>query len=1047
MYTCLSVIFLFVNLRDVWGIEKHLLLFKGRDVYMMTEKVTTGISSTALQHLLQIAGEVSPQTDATEAVFELLKGEYYILRYPQATQQMNYIGAFIQSPKSNNYIQLLLEVDEQVTIEDVQLETNIEEEELLRVELEFTLNKQHHFSNEFWQSYLKLPIDVKQQQLQTKLQSWSLYIDFLLKSMDYPFTIDTVQTLGENNYQIQLMVENKISDFEITPDFQLFHQQAFQEEQLAQVIEWDVKQHQLVVTSEQNLMKYERTEIHIYSLTERQNLKLAKENLRLLINQIEEKPTLNHPLLNNYLSQSATSNFSGYVAKQEEVATVIEQMVNNAVNEFSSITICINDEQLEKKLQQDYIHLLPISADNNVNDALIHVKKALLEKSSIKRMEIENFLSQQEKSIQKRSIDQQQQRINNLNAEIAKIQAVEKYLVGENDKSDEKIKVFSNLITSYQNEQEQLAFRNDQLINAKVDLEDSMLEQQQLLGKIKVQQQEDKIYYEELEKKWLIFNKESTIYTDHIVAQKNMTKAEKVIEDCQQKIEKIKVQQVDSEQVLQEMTEALQLFKENQRVEQVEIISGKIRKAAEFLNQPQDLQFAYSYVELTTIYMDKYEEIETLQRRFIEDNQIISEELLKLDVQLDQLVTTPYNYDRHYMEEKMNQVLFLIDNKPITLGINYKSKQRWKEQLVTAVEDLRSMELAMDNEKNILESKLMTQLQYAEQLQVHFEEDTNSLRVDIQAQQVTFEESHQQYIDIIAAAKQEIEEMKIEIKKGLQSTKGRSEIYDSLTELEKARKGFKAELLAKYEALENQVSDLEKVSKYIEILKNKHEQKEQEVMTDKREMNTQIDVLQHDIVNSKTSIENLNKAKYLAGEQQQELQQQIEKYQQTIEIAKNIQSNVKADLAWKNSNEKQAKNTLQEVKKWHAELLADKVTPQWRAYIEQNSKLRFVRTLQEVANVETDIIILEDQQYSWLEVLLILTTQPRITFVTTNISERISTMNDSYANYLQFENKGILQRQNLLEVLKENPLENYVETYENIEQPYLVVNKESKMSS
>ncbi|MBQ0137713.1 MAG: hypothetical protein KBT36_00280 [Kurthia sp.] len=1014
---------------------------------MMKEKVTTEISASALQQLQLLIEEPIQNSNTNQTVLELLQGEARIIRYPQSTHRMNYIGAFIQAFGADEYIHLLLEVGEKITIVDVVLEATLAQSDTLDIQLELTKEGQHQFSEEFWQAFIELPTDALQQDAEITLESWAMYIDFLVNKMDYSFTIEAIEEIENGEYIIHLMEEPPVHELKIDESYQVFIKQAFLEKPLARVLNWNETERQVVVVADENIVAYKGYEINLYSNEERQQLIKTKQQIHRLIGQLKKQPILQNPLLNGYSANTSTMGLSGFFAQPEDFLAIIEQVVSKSLDEYTSIAICTTNKQVEETLKQQYMHLLPITSSNEVDEALSHVKSSILEKSMMKRNEVANNLSEEEEAIQLRSIEQEQQKINRYKSQIEQLESIQQHLTDEKNKSDEKINVFSNLIKSYQEEQEQLAFRNDQLINAKVDLENSIEQQKKLLEKIQLQQQDDKKYYEELEKDWLIFNKESAIYTDHIVAQKNRSKAQNIINDCQQKIEKIKTKQKLADQLLEEMTEELQIFKDNQQVEQVGIVSRKMKNVADFLNLPLDLQFAHSYAELTNIYMEKHSEIEALQYRFASDKQVIVEELAKLEITPIKPTTTPYNYDRHYMEEKMNHVLMLIESKPIALGINYKAKQRWKEQLTLAVEDFYSMELAMEQEHKLLEDKLMAQLQYADQLQQHFATDMQNLQTAMHDEQKALEESYQQYIDIIATAKQETTEMEKKIQKGLQSTKGRSEVYDSLTELEKARKGYKAELLSKYEALENQANDIEKVTKYIDILEQKHKEKEQEVLHDKREMNTQIDVLQHDIVNSKTSIENLNKSKNIMDEQQAELLRQVEICQKKIGQSKEVQNQIQENLAFKETNKHSFKAQLTELEKWHEELKSEKVSPEWRAYIGKQSKLRFVHTLQDLENTQSDIVVIEDEKYSWIELAMLLDEQQQIVFVTDDLTERNPVMLDEFNHYLQLKNKSLLQRQQLIQAVQKNPFEKHAQKYEKIEQPYLVVDEKSKLSS
>lgn len=1014
---------------------------------MLKEKVYVNVKKNALQALVKLLNDGEEAFQHTEEkLFQLLKGEAKVFRYSQNTEGITYLSILFLHEESNKTIQLLIKMEEQLTIIDSLIDVQVKGlEEYLPVHLELTTHEADLLSPEFWQAFYQLKIEPERELVLTRLKSWQLYTDYLISQKNIPYTIKTAKKLQRNQFELSFFEEANMQEIAIQKDDSLLFTYAFSEKELAKIVSWNAHENKMIVTSKEDLLQALNDEVKIYNLEAYDALLITNYEVKeILQNEIVE-PSIHHPLLNPLFSTNSKRDFFGYSAKQDDTGDAIEQLLTIAETNFEHIAIISENDALESNIIETYKRILPVDQAREKEVAMQTIKSPMLEKSTIKLAEIENMLSAEEVAVQKRAIGQYSNQVNTVAARVNQIEATQRHLSEESTKNTNKMTAFLNLITSYQEEQEQLAFRNDQLIKMKGDLESSIKEQQQILKEIAEKQEEDHSYYEKLEKNWLQFNQESTVYTDHIVNLKNIGKAENVIEDCQGKVAKIQFTLEEGKKLKAEMDEEYAQFKLNQQVEKVDIVIKKIKSTADFVGKPLDLQFASSYAELTDIYMDKYMELEILEERFNDEVALIQEELQLTQITATKPAMSHYNYDRHFAEEKMTKVLDLFEKKPIALGINYKAKQRWKESLVEAVEDLYSMQVAMTNEKQVLENKLMAQLEYSEQLIQYFDNDIQILSSLLDEQQQVLRANEEEYDEIIQTAILDIEEMQKKVQIGLDSTKGRSENFSTLEKLEKTRKEYKVELLAKYEALEVQANEIEEAEKYIRILEAKHSGKVDEVLKDKEEMNIQIDVLQHDIVNSKETIEKLKQENTLINLQYEALVEQILICQNEHDQLEAKIATVQNHINMKQATTQQNRKTVATLKKWHEQLQLKQHNQAWKNIVEEKSKLRFYNSFEQYIPLANEVVIFEDEQYSWIDVVTKLKDYPSALFITTNIAQRNPMLLEQFEQHLFTQAIGTQEKQQIIESLKVNPFSAHAQRFEKIETPYLIQNQQKKV--
>lgn len=1006
---------------------------------MMKEIVSAQLGVNALQPILSLLTEnVVQDQQSQDKLFQQFKQEAKVFRYPQITEGITYLGVLVQHRETEKIVQLLLEVGEATTIVDSLWDPNDKLEAYIDIELTIKSEQGSTFSAEFWQNFYQLQADPHHEAVLNKLQSWLIYSDYLLTQKNIPHTIKNISKTSNNKYEISFYEEERMKNFTFKKGDSIMAEYAFNEIEVGEIVTWKPESNEMIISSKQNFAEYKDTTVKIYNSKDYKELKKNHNEIDEILTKELKKPSLKHSLLNPFHSISSNQEYYGFSTKEEDLPVALEQLLSIAETKYDKIAVVLDRPELEESVINQYTRILPVDSSGEKSQAIQYLKKPIIEKSSVKLVEFQNKVSEEELKIQQNSIEEYSTKVEKIAQKIDMIEGTQKHLSENSTKNTNKINSFVNLIASYQDEQEQLAFRNDQLIKVKLDLENSIKDQRQILGEIAEQQEKDQQYYANLEKNWLQFNQESTIYTEHIINLKNIKKAEKIIGECEDKLKIVQDTLSEGEALKQGMLEQYEEFKLNQQVEKVDQVISKIKATADFVAMPIDLQFANSYAELTNIYMNKFAEIEELEERFSLEQNRIDEELYNAQLSATKPAVSHYNYDRHYAEEKMATVLNLIDRKPISLGLNYKAKQRWKETLSNAVEDLYSMQLCMKMEKQVLENKLMAQLQYAEQLVQYFDNDISKLNEILEDQKVNLTASEEEYKSIIETANIDIKDMKQKVQDGLMNTKGRSEKYATLDKLEKTRKSFKVELLAKYELLEIQANDIENAIKYIQILETKHSEKVKEVLTDKQEMDVQIDVLQHDIVNSKEAIENLKQENQVINAQYEELVQQIHINQKESDVLIGKISVIQQDIMEKEKAFLKNDKLLNSLRKWHELLQSEQNDIVWKKLVEEKSKLRFYHSFESYEAQKNEVIIFEDQQYSWIDAVIKLKKYANALFITTDLSQRSINDEADFNSYLIQKELNVLERKQVMENLKENPFSNYADIFENDKKPYLV---------
>lgn len=1007
---------------------------------MMKEKVSVQIAPNAIKSILNLLNVLEhPTNESQKLIFDLLSGEAKVFRYPQKNDSLFYLGVLFQDDESKKVIQLVIQVGEVVTIIDTLVDVRASDiTHYIDVDLTFTSEANFSFSSNFIAEFYGLEMEEQHCNVLEQLESWSNYISFLIQKMEKPYIIKKIKKTSNNEYNVFLYPEKSLKSLSIESGESLVANHAFVKETIANVTAWDSEECKLVVTTNQPLQQTEEQEVRIQHTKNYERLLKSYGELSNILAQERLKPSTHHPMLNPIYPINSGGRFFGYKTKEEDQFSAIEQLVSIAEAQSDNLIVVLKQLEMEDALAKKFERLLPIKSLNEKQSLIANIKVPIKEKSSFKYKELENNLSREEMAVQQRSIHMMEEKINVRMKHIEQFEEIQRYLSVESTKNTNKITGFHRLITSYEEEQEQLAFRNDQLIQARAELENSINDQQQILAEIESKREEERLFFESLEEDWLTFNKESTIYTEHITTNKNIGKSENIIEECMGKLKLITDEIAVGDDLKQAMQSEFEAFKENQDVKKVDQLIVKMKAAAYFLDTHVDLQFANSYAELTHIYIEKFSEIEALEERLNPSKRKIEEELKQNQLSIPKVLTSPYNFDRHYTEEKMATVISLMEKKPLAIGINYKAKQKWKDSFEDAVEDLYQMLFSMASEKNVLEKKLMSQLDYAEQLLQYFENNIQHLNVILEDQQVSLKNSEAEYQEIIDAANLDIQTMQQQIEQGVQTTKGRSNSYESMTDLENKRKSFKAELLNKYEGLELQANEIEKATKFIRDLEEKHSEKVEEVLQDKREMNIQIDVLQHDIVNSKASIEKLKQENKLINEQYEDIVNQIHLVQVEIDRITAKILLIKEDLMNKEAMSAQNKKLFGAMEKWQEQLNSTQANSSWKKLVDEKSRLRFQKSFDHVNHQLGQTVIFEDQQFSWIELVNRLQQQSNIFFVTTDISQRQLIELQSFEEYLKMKGKNIVQIKRDLELLKVNPFVKFAQAYEQVEIPYLV---------
>lgn len=975
-----------------------------------------------------------------KALLQNFKGEVNVIRYPQTVQDAHFLGIFIQHHPSHHSIQLLVKASiETFEVLDATFQCKKELEDAhLVIELQLD-DTEGTLSSSFWSSFYTLEESANEQRILAQLESWSMYLEYIAQTLHYPYSVDAIEKMNEQLTITLYETPTIISDQQIQT---VWIRQGGQMKPVGTCQNVHLDQKQLFLQDSEITLTDELKEIYLYNVEDYHQLLVLRGRLQSLSNQHAHHPQIHHPLLNPHHTKAT---FSGLTMMEEDMEQAVIALINRTmITEQTSMAVCIKSPSLTQNIIENYMNLLPIGADGHADEAIHYVKKPLIEKNAIEMTALANTLSEREEQIQQQAIRRYNEKLQQNMNYVTGIEQAQHNLKEEEEKNNQKIIQMQEAIQKYESEQEQLAFHNDQLMQERFELEDTWHEQQQQVKKLH-QEKEDKIkYYQDLEEQWLLFNQEIPSYTENIEALKKIEKSQLIIKDCEEKMACIQKDQQMGSNYAEQMINEYQLFLTNQQVEYVQTVIQKIKKTADFLNIPIDLQFASSYAELTQIYLEKFNGIEFVEERLTEELPRIEQELQDMGIIFNIPAETHYHYDRQYTEDQLRRLIELLNNKPRSLGINYKSKNRWKEQIVEIKEKLQQALSSMRREKMELEQKLMTQLEYAERIEFRFNQDIRMLEEKMVNYQERLEEAKTEYVAIIQTANQDISKMRQSVKLSENNTSGRSQQYETLEDLENARKQFKSELLSKYDVLEKCELAVEEAEKYVRALAIQYEEKSAIVLENKEEMNIQMDLLQHDIMNSKAVIEQTEKLNGVIRTQQEALveQHQIFKAQHQT-LFKEAQS-IQIDVEKKAMHKQQNRQQQQAMKKWHDQLTLDEYKKEWYRIVQQKSRLRFVPTIHTKSN--QDVFLLEDDQYTWLDLLLVCEQQKNVLFVTTNLAERTLFNLPSFERYLAQQSLSFEKRKAMIQHLQVNPFKEYVEIYERHEQPYVIEQTKNQLS-
>lgn len=967
------------------------------------------------------------------------EGEAKIIRYPQVTQDAHFLGVFIQHQASQHPIQLLVKAsvdDFQIIDATIHCKPPVDDAHLL---INLHLNEpKSTLSTDFWSSFYTLSYSESEQHILKRLDSWVTYIDYLTKQAHYPYSVASIE-------KVQDALTITLHETPLTSKQQkgqeVWKRIGDQFEKIARCDEMNVEENRLFLQDETLAFGDSIDTVYLYKEKEYNELLALRGRLRAIYDKHLQYPQIHHPLLNPHHTQM---NFSGLTMMKDDIEQAIEHMMNQLVANHEQLTLSIHQPELAQKLAEKYVHLLPIHADGQANEAIQYIKTPLIEKNTIEIMTLANALSEREEKIQQHALSRYNEKLEQNMQYVSKIEQTKQYLKEEEEKNLQKIIQMQEAITQYEQEQERLAFRNDQLMQERFELEDAWHEQQQRVKDLQ-REKEDKVqYYKDLEQEWLIFNQEIPSYTDNIEAVKKIENSQTIIQDCELKIERIQTDQHTGKKYVEDMTTEHQLFLTNQQVEHVHALIQKIKKTAEFLDIPIDLQFASSYAELTQIYLEKFNGIEAVEEQLNEQFSHVEDELKKVGILFAIPDEPNAHYDRHYTEDQLTQLLDLLDNKPLTLGINYKAKNRWKEQVTESVRKLTYALAGMKQEKEKLEQKLMTQLDYAERIEFRFDQDVRMLQTKMEDFINRLEQAKKEYESVIETANQDISAMRKAVKLSKQTTSGRSQQYDTLEDLENARKQYKTELLSKYDVLEEHDRMVEEAETYVLSLASQYEEKTAVVIKNKEEMNIQMDLLQHDIVNSKAVIEQANQANQVIHMQQQELQEQWKIFKAHHQILFKEAQKIQADIEKKAMNKTRHLAQQQAMQAWRNQLTLEEHESRWQKLITQKSRFRFTTELH--TKQQSDLFFFEDVQYTWLDMLLLCQQHKHIAFVTTDLSERSLVELEVFEQNLCQQGVSYMQRQAIIEHLQMNPLKDRVAIYEQVEKPYVIDCEQDQLS-
>ena len=964
-------------------------------------------------------------------------------KYPQFGEISSIYGMLFHHEHFQKSFQMIVELSKVECIITAIIENNDEftEENMLRVDVQFTTETGHVFSNEVMSMLQNLPVYEKQEIVLQTMNNWEHYLSFLVDQYEYPFTIKSVEQSSNRAYLITLYEEERVDAIEFTNEMGLFIQEGFQYKKIATVSSENSTNELIEAFSNDDLTSWENREIYLFDEADLVDLKHMKSKLVNLYKNEIDSPTISHPLLNALYP--IDGDFVGITSRETDYENGIRSLfaTNEIDDEYTEVLLESN--VIEEEIAMKKIAQLPQLRDGNKSDAIQFVKEPLLEKSMIKHKELENILCDEELKIQQKSLLYFNSKINKGESRVSSINSVEEYLIEFIHSNKNKISDLETRIEQYKIEQQNLVKKNEDLVGEYDEIQKALNEQEEKLASTTMEKSKDTDYYKNLEENWLVFNRESASYNENIINKRDIKKAHEIIEECEGKIAEFNAECKRSQHITEKMNEELELFKTNQQIEKVEDLVQSMKRTAEYLDVPIDLQFASSYTELTRIYMEKFDELERVESEINQHEDLITNELAKADLKQVTIESTNQQYDRREAEVRIDELLDLIEKKPMSLGLNYKAKNRWREQFNEAYNDLEHMKCCIKLEKLLLEEKLMTQLNYSEQMQGHFESDVimmSDLMADVQK---NLDLSAQEYVDIIATAKKDIDEMESKVKITINSTGGRGEQFTTIQQLEAARKDYKKELLEKYDSLEELAVSIENTSKYIDVLSNQLANKSKEVENDRVEMAAQLQILDHDTANTQKNIEELLQLNVLSEKQIEELHRQVEAHNNEITKYQQMKKCVNEDMAFKTGIKLETEKSLKEVNIWHDKLTNAKFNKEWEDYVVEKSKLKFVNRLSEV---DSKNVVLEDRDYNWLEMLIFTSVSRKIKFISANISERTLPYQQQFERYLMNKGMSVLRRNEAISQLKQNPFSRFTTVYEHQSKPYIIADNEEKMS-
>lgn len=1010
---------------------------------MMNEKVTVSTTTEALTSLESIVQDPAKVGQVLDGFCQNKITNLRIYKYPQFGETSSIFGMLFHHEVLQKSFQMIVELSSVECIITAIIENNDEfsSEGMAQADIQFTTEPGSVFSNEMMTLLQSLPVYEKQATVLQTMHNWDEYLAFLIDQYEYPFTLKSIEQISNRVYVVSLFAEDRVDAIEFTDGMSLFIQEGFQFKKIATISSEQSTNDLIEVTSDLDLMGWADREVYLFDEIDLKEIKVLKSELINLKKTENEAPSISHPLLNVFYPRN--TNYSGITTREEDYENGVKSLFSN--NEFDEVysEVLLESHEIEKEIALDKIVQLPQLRNGDLSGAIEFVKKPLLEKSMIKHKELENILCDDEMKIQQKSLLYFNSKINKGENRVEAIHSVEEYLHGFISANEQKVSELEERIEQFKTEQQKLVKKNENLVSEYDEIQKSLNEQEEKLAMMKTEKTKDTDYYKNLEENWLVFNRESASYNENIMNKRDIKKAHEIIEECEGKISEFNAESKRAKHITQKMKEELELFKTNQQIEKVEDLVHSMKRTAEYLDVPIDLQFASSYTELMRIYMEKFEELERVESEILQYESQINNELSKADLDKVSIQSTDQQYDRREAEERIQVVVELIEKKPLSLGLNYKAKTRWKEQFNKAYVDLEHMKCSILFEKKILEEKLMTQLNYSEQMQGHFEGDVTMMSDLMEDVQRNLELSAKEYIDIISTAKNDIEEMEKNVKITVNSTGGRGEQFTTIQQLELARKEYKKELLEKYDALENLAVSIENTTKYIDVLSKQLSIKSTDVENDRVEMTAQLQILDHDTTNTQKNIQELIEMNQLSENQIAELHKQVEVHRTEISKYQQMKNNVNENVAFKTDIKMETEKSLKEVNIWHDKLTNPKFNNEWEEYIVEKSKLKFVNELKDIKSTH---VVLEDRDFTWLEMLIFTSVPRQLKFISSNISERTLPFQSQFERYLMNKGMSILRRQEAVSQLKQNPFNRFSQVYEHQNKPYVIADNEEKMS-